>query len=199
MLVQQEEEADARKINPDILRILLEGALKDGLENDYLPAPGLLDVIETMGLYDIRPQTLSLQALLDFVDPKRQIQDVSNLAIDCWIHNIDAHDQLGDVATSWYEDTAETRALLQSDKNDEVIAKELWAFLEILETRRDIWARRFLQTALIMNPKANLSARQLLTASAFRLMSGHSIRDNTLMNGVAVSTVSVAGLEHMGF
>ena len=190
-----EDEADGRKISLETLKILLEGGLMDGKNNNCLPAPGVLDVIGAVGLFDIRPQALSLQALLDRTDPSRKIQDATPKSLERWMRNMECYIRLGDVTTSWYEDTADTRALLQSDKGEEQIAENIWDFLE---TRRDLWARRFLHTALIMNPKTNSYELRLLVASAFSLVSGHPIQDNGLMQGVFVTTMSAAGYEVVG-
>jgi len=77
MVGQLRAETGADDISGDTLRVLLEGALADGLENGQLPAPGFLDVIEACDLFDLRPQELGLQALLDLADPDRKVQGAS--------------------------------------------------------------------------------------------------------------------------
>ena len=63
MIGQLRAETGSDDISPNTLRVLLEGALADGLEHGHLPAPGFLDVIEACNLFDLRPQELDLSAL----------------------------------------------------------------------------------------------------------------------------------------
>ena len=48
--------------------------------------------------------------------------------------------------SSWFEDTEATREIIATGRTNRGIKNKLRKYLE---TRRDIWARRFLQTALM--------------------------------------------------
>lgn len=76
----------AGEILPDTLNLLLEAALADGLENNSLPEPGFIDVIEACSLLSLRPQQTSLDKLLDQVDPEGQIRDArsKSSAVGSW-------------------------------------------------------------------------------------------------------------------
>ena len=55
MIGQLRAETGADDIFAGTLRVLLEGALADGLANEYLPAQGFLDVVESCNLFNLRP------------------------------------------------------------------------------------------------------------------------------------------------
>ncbi len=186
MIGQQRAETGADDISADTLRVLLEGALADGLENGCLPAPGFLDVVEACNLFDLRPQELDLQALLDLADPQRKIQGASAQALGRWVNDDLALDLLEPLADSWFEDTEETRRIVATARTARSIETKLWKFLE---TRRDIWARRFLQTAVILRDGDRLREWKTLTASAHGLMNGRALKRIPLMEDIMYTTI----------
>ena len=191
MLGQLRAETGADDITDHTLCVLLEGALADGLEHGHLPAPGFLDVIEACNLFDLRPQELGLQALLDLADPNRKIQDASAQALGRWINDDNALDHLEPLTDSWFEDTKETREIVATGRTARSIETKTWKFLE---TRRDIWARRFLQTAVMLRDGDQLREWKTLTASAHGLMSGRSLKRIPLIEDIMYTTLSAAGV-----
>ena len=191
MLGQLRAETGADDITDHTLCVLLEGALADGLEHGHLPAPGFLDVIEACNLFDLRPQELGLQALLDLADPNRKIQDASAQALGHWINDDNALDHLEPLTDSWFEDTKETREIVATGRTARSIETKTWKFLE---TRRDIWARRFLQTAVMLRDGDQLREWKTLTASAHGLMSGRSLKRIPLIEDIMYTTLSAAGV-----
>lgn len=186
MVGQLHAETGADDITGGTLRVLLEGALADGLEHGHLPAPGFLDVIEACNLFDLRPQELGLQALLELADPSRKIQDASAQALGRWINDDMALDFLEHLTDSWFEDSEETREIVASGRTVRGIETKLWKFLE---TRRDIWARRFLQTAVMLRDGDRLREWKTLTASAYGLMNGRALRRIPLMEDILHTTI----------
>lgn len=190
MVEQLRAETGADDISVDTLRVLLEGALADGLENGCLPAPGFLDVIEACNLLDLRPQELNLQALLDLADPERKIQAASTQALGRWINDDVGLNHLGHLTDSWFEDTEETRQITAATRaarrSGRSTETKLWKFLE---TRRDIWARRFLQTAVMLRDGDRLREWKTLTASAHGLMNGRALKRIPLMEDIMYTTI----------
>ncbi len=186
MIGQLRAETGADDISADTLRVLLEGALADGLEHGHVPAPGFLDVIEACNLFHLRPQELGLQALLDQADPNRKIQDASAQALGRWINDDMALDFLEHLTDSWFEDSEETRAIVASGRTARGIETKLWKFLE---ARRDIWARRFLQTAVMLRDGDRLREWKTLTASAHGLINGRSLKRIPLMEDIVHRTI----------
>lgn len=183
-------ETGGDNITGDTLRVLLEGALADGLEHGHLPAPGFLDVIEACNLFDLRPQELGLQALLDLADPTRQVQDASAQALGRWINDDMALDFLEHLTDSWFEDTQDSREIVASTRmarrSGRTTENKLWKYLE---ARRDIWARRFLQTAVMLRDGDRLREWKTLTASAYGLMNGRALRRIPLMEDIVYTTI----------
>lgn len=186
---QLRAETGADGIAGDTLRVLLEGALADGLEHGHLPAPGFLDVIEACSLFDLRPQELGLQALLDLADPDQKIQDATAQALGRWINDITALDYLEPLTDSWFEDTEETREIVATARRARSIETKLWKFLE---TRRDIWTRRFLQTAVMLRDGDRPQEWKTLTASAYGLMNGRALQRIPLMEDIMHTTINAA-------
>ena len=172
-----------------MLRVLLEGALADGLGHDHLPAPGFLDVIEACNLFDLRPQKLDLSALLNLADPDRKIQDASAQALGRWINDDIALDYLEPLTVSWFEDTEDTREIVETARTARSIETKLWKFLD---TRRDIWARRFLQTAVMLRDGDRPREWKTLTASAHGLLNGRALKRIPLMEDIMYTTIEAA-------
>lgn len=190
MVGQLRAQTGANNISADTLRVLLEGALADGLENGFLPAPGFLDVIEACNLFDLRPQELDLSSLLDLADPDRKIQDASTQALGRWINNDMALDRLEHLTQSWFEDTQDTREIVASTRmarrSGRSTEMKLWKFLE---TRRNTWARRFLQTAVMLRDGERLLEWKTLTASAYGMMNGRPLKRIPLMEDIMHMTI----------
>lgn len=192
---QLRTETGADDISGDTLRALLEGALADGLENGCLPTPGFLDVIEACNLFDLRPQELGLQALLDLADPERKIQDASAQALGRWINDDAALGRMEPLTDSWFEDTEDTREIVATGHTARSIETKLWKFLE---TRRDVWARRFLQTAVMLRDGDRLRECKTLTASAHGLMNGRVLKRIPLMEDIMYTTIEAAHAKKWG-
>ena len=189
MVGQLRAETGADDITGDTLRVLLEGALADGLGHDHLPAPGFLDVIEACNLFDLRPQELDLSALLNLADPDRKIQDASAQALGRWINDDIALDYLEPLTDSWFEDTEDTREIVETARTARSIETKLWKFLD---TRRDIWARRFLQTAVMLRDGDRPREWKTLTASAHGLQNGRALKRIPLMEDIMYTTIEAA-------
>ena len=179
-------ETGADNISTDTLCLLLEGALADGVNNRCLPAPGFLDIVEACGQYNLHPQELSLESLLDFSDSERKILDASPQALGRWINDDVALSRLRSLTGSWFEDTEETRKIIMSRGAARTKETKIWNYLE---SRRDLWARRFLQTAVMLRDAERLRDWTTLTASAHGLMNERPLKRIPLMEGIAYTTI----------
>ena len=186
MIGQLRAETGSDDISPNTLRVLLEGALADGLEHGHLPAPGFLDVIEACNLFDLRPQELDLSALLNLADPERKIQNASAQALGRWINDDIALNYLEPLTDSWFEDTEDTRNIIATARTAHSIETKLWKFLN---TRRDIWAQRFLQTAVMLRDSDHPREWRTLTSSAYGLMNGRVLKRIPLMEVIMYATI----------
>lgn len=180
------QEATSVKIDRMAAELLLEAALADGMENGHPPAPGFIDVMEACSLSQLRPQERDLQALLEHADPQKEIQNATAAQLDRMLRNEPALDALVPFTDSWFEDTGETRSIIQGSRSVRTVEKRIWAFLE---GRRDIWARRFLQTAIILKSAKKERMSKALTAAAFALMHKHPLQDIPLMENIVMTTL----------
>ena len=183
---QRRIESGADDISSDTFRVLVEGALADGVKNGCLPPPDFLDVIETCGLFDLRPQELNFPALFDLADPKQKIRSASAQALGRWITDDEVVEVLEYQMSSWFEDTEATREIIATGRTNRGIKNKLRKYLE---TRRDIWARRFLQTALMFRDSEQILEWKTLTASAHGLMKGRKLNRIPLMENIMRTTI----------
>ncbi len=189
------QEANSVKIDRMTAELLLEAALADGMENGPPPAPGFIDVMEACCLSQLRPQERGLQALLEHVDLQKEIQNATAVELDRMLRNTPALDALIPFTDSWFEDTGETRGILQGSRSVRTVEKRIWAFLE---GRRDIWARRFLQTAIILKSAKKERMSKTLAAAAFAVMNKHPLQDIPLMEGIVMTTLDAGGYHPRG-
>ncbi|WP_413616579.1 hypothetical protein MRB56_11450 [Halomonas cupida] len=183
------EEADAIDISYSTLERLLEGAFHEGLDNNGLPAPGILDVVEACHLFELRPQKLALDELFDLADPENEVRGASSQGLGRWINDREALSRLEYLTDSWFEDTRETRQIVASGRTDRGIETAIWKYLE---SRRELWARRFLQTAIILHEDERLREWKTLTASAHGLISGRALKRIPLMEDMVHMTIEAA-------
>ena len=189
ILARMRHETNGANISPATLRMLLEAALADGAENARMPAPGFLDIMEVCDLLGLRPQTMSLQELLEFVDPNKDVQGANPQRLGRWINSDIALDFLEPLTDSWFEDTEETRNAVATGRTARGIETRIWKYLD---GRRDIWARRFLQTAAMLRDADRPREWQTLTASAFGLMNGRPLKRIPLMEDIVYTTIEAA-------
>ena len=86
------QEANSLRIDRMTAELLLEAALADGMDNGYMPAPGFIDVMEACDLNGLRPQQRDLQALLDYADPQREVQNATPVKLDLMLNDDKALD-----------------------------------------------------------------------------------------------------------
>ncbi|WP_064697725.1 hypothetical protein [Rhizobium aegyptiacum] len=183
-------EANSVRIDRMTAELLLEAALADGIESGHPPAPGFIDVMEACSLSQLRPQERDLQALLDHVDPQKEIQNATAAQLDRMLRNETVLDALVPFTDSWFEDTGETRDIIRGSRSARTVEKRIWAFLE---GRRDIWARRFLQTAIILKSAKKERLSKALAAAAFALIHKHPLQGIPLMEDIVMTTLDAGG------
>ncbi|WP_234838898.1 hypothetical protein [Sinorhizobium meliloti] len=138
----------------------------------------------------LRPQERDLQALLDHVDPQKEIQNATAAQLDRMLRNETVLDALVPFTDSWFEDTGETRDIIRGSRSARTVEKRIWAFLE---GRREIWARRFLQTAIILKSAKKERLSKALAAAAFALIHKHPLQGIPLMEDIVITTLDAGG------
>jgi hypothetical protein len=127
--------------------------------------------------------------LLELVDPEREIESATPSRLNELLCDDVALSALVPLTDSWFEDTAETRKFLRRPAR--AAETKIWRYLE---DRREIWARRFLQTAIILRSAKRMPETKTLAASAYALMQKHPLRKIPLMDDVVTATLEAAGI-----
>ncbi len=192
LMVTMRRETNGSSIEPATLTMLLEAALADGVEQGRLPAPGILDVMELTGLLDLRPQARSAEALLQFIDPDQRISGATLQKRARWSKSEAGLEGLAPFGASWFEDSTELRDLIEKTASAKPLENELW---KILEGRRDIWARRFLQTAAMLGFTDHYQEWHCLAASALALMEDRPLKKIPIMEEIMYQTIEAANAQ----
>ncbi|WP_419903825.1 YecA family protein [Kiloniella sp.] len=176
-------------IDQQTLELILQSALADGLEHKALPAPGLLDVVEQCGLFSLKPQATSVQAWMEYVDPQGEISDASPQKRGRLVNGEDTWHRLFPLTDCWFEDNETTRAIVSSTGSERTIETKLWKYLE---TRREIWAQRMLQTAAMLKDDQQNPDWKCLAAAAFQLINQKALRKIPVMREILYTTIDAA-------
>lgn len=176
-------EINAIEIASWYLPLALGSALAEGV----LPAPGLIDVTEVLGLSDIRPQQFSIDEVLAEADthgmlgktsPQR-LTRLGNMCVDAMYHH--------PMTELWFENAADFEAILSTPAAPDKIERKLWRYLA---TRRSWWAQQctvaaatlsaagdtdwlgFAGTALLLDGKRDLKKIPLMHSILERSVNG---------------------------
>lgn len=181
------QESSAMKISIDIAEILLEAALADGIKNNATPAPGFLDIMDFCDLRELRPQIKSSRDLLVIADIENKTQHYTQENLNKILNNKTYLKMIAPITDSWFEDSSETRNIIHNARHPQQIKENIEMHLE---KRRDVWATRFLQTALILNENNQKSdQKDFLIASAFALINNQPLCNIPLMDHIAITTI----------
>lgn len=90
------------------------------------------------------------------------------------------------MTTSWFEDTSETRGII---RNGRLAPGAEAGIMSFIDGRREIWARRFLQTAIALKPRRKNRQATYLTVTTFALIHGHRLKGSPLMDDVIFATL----------
>jgi len=191
IVMQARQQASGARINRATAELFLEAAMADGLENDCMPAPGFVDVMEICDLHGLRPQKKELLDLLELADADHEIRTAPSAKFKRMLNNEVALDALFPFTDSWFEDSAETRSIIQGSRQPKNIETKMWKYLE---ARRAMWARRFLQTSIMLKDAKMDREARLLTASAFALMDDQPLREIPLMDNIVFTTLAAGGV-----
>lgn len=176
-------ESNGATIDVATAELLLATALADGVENKKLPSPGFIDVMTACQLNELRPQKQTLPELLAVADPTGKISQATPHKTRQYLNHEKGMTELIPVMECWFEDSTEIRNITAGSGTRQKKETALWSHFE---GRRNIWARRFLQTALMLK---NTSAKNVLIVSASALMKNSPLPEIPLMADVVFNTM----------
>lgn len=178
-------------MDPDFVAPALARALGDGLANDSLPPPGLIDIAEIWGGEALNPALSDARSILGMIGAEEVIARMNEAEGDRLIESETALLALPHFE-SWFEDTAELGASLAQARGKRAREAAAWRYLE---TRRTWWARQAAICAATL--KASAGAGQTLwvsfAASARAMLDGQRLQGLPMMQHVAEMSLGVAG------
>jgi len=180
MIAQIADEAGALEVTKDYAHDAMAWALADGQSNGCMPAGGLVDVVETAGFVDLRPQTADIQDIAAAADPKDAVSALSTRARGGLIMASKEWPELFYISDSWFEDSDASSEAIESATTQNTMNRKLW---QHLETRRDFWAMIFARNAALLAAAKHPTALQFV-AVARALTEGRDLKKTPIMDFV---------------
>ena len=177
MLGQIIEQSDALEVTAEYAFTALSWALADGQSNGSMPAAGLLDVVETAGLGELRPRTADISAI---VDPEGEISNLSSQARGRLIMASEHWPDMFPISDSWFENNDASSNAIESATTRNRMKRNLW---QHMETRRDFWTMIFARNAALLMA-ANNSAGPEFIAVARGLAEGRDLKKTPIMQSL---------------
>ncbi len=180
MIGQIAQQAAAVEVTEDYAFTALAWALADGQSNGAMPAAGLLDVVETAGLGELRPQAADVADIVSVADPEGE---VANLSVRSRGSLIVASGHWPDhyaISDSWFEDSDASSDAIESGMTRNSMDRKLW---QHLETRRAFWTMVFARNAALLIA-ANDPAAPEFVAVAQAMAEGRDLKKTPIMQFV---------------
>jgi hypothetical protein len=192
-LLGQLRDIDALDVSPEIVIQGLAAALADGLAHGRAPAHGLVDVAEQFGMEGVRPQPMSPADWLRTLDPEGEVTALSAQKRRGLLTRSRQWCEEYPITDSWFEDNPEIRELLESTDASRRQASVVWSYLE---TRREQWASRILQSGLVVKSADRDWMSHVATGAA--LLEGHPLAKIPAMRQVVDNTLDAFDHHHGG-
>ncbi len=173
-------QAQAFEVTPDYAFTALGWALADGQSNGIMPAAGLLDVLETAGFAELRPQTADIADIAAAADPEGAVSALSVRASGSLIMASEHWPDRFPVSGSWFEDSDAALDAIESATTCNSMTRRLWQYLE---TRRDFWAMIFARNAALLMA-ARDSAGPEFVAVAQAILESRPLKKTPIMQFV---------------
>jgi yecA family protein len=180
MIAQIADDASALEATADYAFTALAWALADGQSNGSMPAAGLLDVVETAGFGDLRPQTANITNIASAADPKGEVSALSIRAQGSLIMASEKWPGHFPISDSWFEDSDASSDAIESATTQNSMTRKLWHHLE---TRRDFWTMIFARNAALLMAADDPTGREFM-AVAQAMAEGRDLKKTPIMHFV---------------
>lgn len=181
------DEIDALDVSREYMAQAIGLALAEGLEAGLAPVPGLVDVAQSCGLVGLRPLSATVEAILELADPEGHITGLPVQArgrlITASKHWADQYPML----ESWFEDSDEAVAGLESAKSRTALTRSMWG---VLETRRAHWAAVIARNALLLRATGADDADTFIAVAA-ALATGRDLKKVPVMKFICDQSIIV--------
>jgi len=177
--------AGALDTTADYVFAALSWALADGHAMGIMPAAGLLDVVETTGFGDLRPQTADIADIAFSADPEGKVSALSPRARGSMIMASEDWPDRFPISDSWFEDSDASSDAIESATTENSMNRKLW---QHLETRRDFWAMVFGRNAALLAAAKDPTASDFV-AVAQAIAEGRDLKRTPIMHFVHAMTI----------
>lgn len=152
--------------------------LADGLQHGQPPAAGLVGVVQSLGLSELRPQQASVSEIVALADPEAQLHEMSGQARGRLIAASGAWEKAFPmISESWYEDSDSFTDAIENAKTPAGLKSALW---QGLEDRRAHWTSIIARMGHLLRAADEDSAIQF-AAVARALDEGRPLKKTPIM------------------
>jgi hypothetical protein len=163
------------------------------IEKGEVSPPGLLQVAETLGGADWRPERMNFSETLAGLIAEIPEAMRSSAAVDTLLRRSGELAELAAISQAWFEDDPETARVVAGARGPGRAKLATYLLHTIIARRRDKWADLFLRMALWMREapaEAGLCWRELAIVTK-ALADGRDLTEIGLMQDIARRTVAV--------
>ncbi|MGR3593995.1 MAG: UPF0149 family protein [Limimaricola soesokkakensis] len=181
------DEIEAQDVPRTYMEQALGIALGEGLEAGVAPVPGLVDVAQACGLDALRPLSASVAAMLELADPEGRIADLTVQARGRLITASQHWPDRYPVLESWFEDSDETVAALETARSATALTRNMW---RVLEGRRTHWAAVIARNALLLKAAGSTHTDEFIAVAA-ALKDGRDLKKTPVMGFICEQSIMV--------
>lgn len=152
--------------------------LSDGLQNGHPPAAGLVSVVQSLGLAELRPAPASISDIVALADAEGLLREMSAQARGRLINaSADWELQFPMISESWYEDSDSFTAAIEGARTSAGMKRAIW---QAFEDRRAHWSKVIARMGYLLHAAADESAIQF-AAVAKALDEGRDLKKTPIM------------------
>lgn len=181
------DELEACDVSRDYMAQAIGLALSEGLEMGMAPVPGLVDVAHDCGLTELRPCAATVGDILALADPE---DGTAGLSVQARGRLIAASRSWADrypMLSSWFEDSDETVEALENATSRAFLKRGMW---NVLEARRQHWAKVIARNALLLKAAGTDGAEEFVAVAA-AMMEGRDLKKTPVMQFVFEQSLQV--------
>ena len=181
------DEIEACDVSGDYMSDAICLALSDGLEAGIAPVPGLADVAQVCGLTELRPRAAAVGDILAVADPEGETAGLSVQARGRLVNASRSWADRYPMLSSWFEDSDETVEALEKATSRAALNRAMW---NVLEARREHWAKVIARNALLLRAAGQDGANEFVAVAA-AIMEGRDLKKTPVMQFVFDQSLDV--------
>lgn len=191
MLARILDEIETFDVTQDALAAMLARGLGEGLKQDLLPAPGMVDLAGILGSDALTPAAGDTEAILGAIDTAKALADLPATHRTSLVKASAEWTAHFEQADSWFEDTGALRAAIGRARTDKGRETAVWKHLA---TRSNWWARHFAISATVLKSAVGVDPALWLSfaAVAQALIDGRSLKRIPIMTDIMAMTLGAA-------